>query len=102
MRSDLRRGREKLKTVLKEAYDFVEELSEKVGFEVGELSGFPFPVQSVSYYVYWGELAQVEYLGEDGESILYRKSRGGEGIIRVIIIHMQMWSRRKWKGLRSR
>lgn len=54
----------------------VEELSEKVGFEVGELSGFPFPVQSVSYYVYWGELAQVEYLGEDGESILYRKSRG--------------------------
>lgn len=54
----------------------IEELSEKTGVEIAELSEFPFRLQSAKYYAYWGELAQIEYLGEDGETVLYRKSKG--------------------------
>lgn len=51
----------------------MEELSEKVGFPVEELSTLPFQAETRSYTSYWGELAQVIYSGE-GQSATFRKS----------------------------
>jgi len=56
----------------------VEELAEKVGFSVSQPSGFPFEVKRVQFTSYFGELAQVEYSGADGESAVYRMSVGTE------------------------
>ncbi|MCM1430740.1 MAG: hypothetical protein NC121_17965 [Blautia sp.] len=53
----------------------VGELEEKVGFEIPELSGLPFPVQEVVYTAYWQELAEAAYCGE-GKTVVYRKGIG--------------------------
>ena len=54
----------------------LEELSTKVGFPVEGLSDLPFEAQQTTYTSYWGELAQIEYSGTDGQTALYRKSLG--------------------------
>ncbi|MGN0340354.1 MAG: hypothetical protein ACI4D0_07625 [Lachnospira sp.] len=58
-------------------FSSTELLSEKMGFIVPELNEMPFPVNEKKYYSYWGELAQVEYIGS-GNRALFRMSRGNE------------------------
>ncbi len=58
----------------------VEELSEKVGFPVYDLQEeiLPFKVDTIEYYSYWEELAEIEYTGSDGDYAVYRKEEGTE------------------------
>lgn len=58
----------------------VEELSEKVGFSVYDLKKetLPFKVDMVEYYSYWKYLAEIEYIGSDGDYAVYRKQAGSE------------------------
>ena len=58
----------------------VEELSEKVGFSVYDLKKetLPFKVDTVEYYSYWKYLAEIEYIGSDGDYAVYRKQAGSE------------------------
>lgn len=58
----------------------VEELSEKVGFPVFDLKKeiLPFKVDTIDYYSYWEELAEIEYTGSDGDYAVYRKKKGTE------------------------
>lgn len=51
------------------------ELSDKVGFEVYDISGLPFEAEQTEYTAYWQEMAQVTYTGK-GQTITYRKSAG--------------------------
>lgn len=57
----------------------IEELSKMVGFEVNDLSVLPFAVTQTTYMSYWGELAEITYLG-DGQTATYRISLGDEDI----------------------
>lgn len=57
----------------------VEELSKMVGFEVNNLTVLPFDVTETTYMSYWGELAEITYLG-DGQTATYRISLGDEDI----------------------
>ena len=52
------------------------ELEEKVGFSVAEPS-LPFAVDTVEYSSYWGEMAQIDYIGTEN-SASFRKSAGDE------------------------
>ena len=54
-----------------------EKLSEMVGFKVLGLSELPFEVRSVTCASCWGNMAQIEYTG-DNISCTYRQSRGTE------------------------
>lgn len=58
----------------------VEELSEKVGFSVYDLKKetLPFKADTVEYYSYWNYLAEIEYIGSDGNYAVYRKQAGSE------------------------
>lgn len=55
-----------------------EELSEKVGFPVYDLQEeiLPFKADTIEYYSYWEELAEIEYTGSDGDYAVYRKEKG--------------------------
>ena len=57
-----------------------EELSEKVGFPVYDLKKeiLPFKADTIEYYSYWEELAEIEYTGNDGNYAVYRKAEGNE------------------------
>lgn len=57
----------------------LEELSQKVGFEVTELPNIPFEVIEVTYLSYWNEMSDIRYTGENQE-ISFRKSQGNEDI----------------------
>lgn len=57
----------------------LDELSEKVGFEVRTPQALPFDPESVEYSSYWGDFAQVDYDGE-GMHITYRVSAGSGDI----------------------
>lgn len=53
------------------------ELSELVGFEVGDVECLPFSPEKTEYTSYWGEIAQIDYtVGE--KSAYFRKSLGSE------------------------
>lgn len=53
------------------------ELSELVGFEVGDVDCLPFSPEKIEYTLYWGEIAQIDYtVGE--KSACFRKSLGSE------------------------
>ena len=54
-------------------------LSKAVGFPVPELSGLPFPVTETTYASYWGELAQISYVGEE-QTVTLRVQPGSEDI----------------------
>lgn len=62
------------------ACDSVEELSEKAGFPVYDLKKdiLPFKTDTIEYYSYWEELAEIEYTGSDGNYAVYRKEEGNE------------------------
>lgn len=55
-----------------------DDLAQKVGFPVSDLSGLPFEIQETTYTAWWAELAEIDYSGASGESAVYRKSAGSE------------------------
>ena len=57
----------------------LDELSEKVGFEVRTPQALPFEPESIEYSSYRGDFAQVDYDGE-GTHITYRVSAGSGDI----------------------
>ena len=56
-----------------------EELSELVGFEVGDVQGLPFEPTEAVYTAYWGEMAEIQYRNGEAEAV-FRKSAGTEDI----------------------
>ena len=54
-------------------------LSKAVGFPVPELTGLPFPVKDTTYASYWGDLAQISYVGEE-QTITLRVQAGSEDV----------------------
>ena len=59
--------------------DTLEELTEKVGFNVSEWSALPFRAEKTSYTAYWQNLAEITYSGE-GQTATYRKGVGTEDV----------------------
>lgn len=59
----------------------IEELSEAVHFDVVDIdiSKLPFEVSKRIYESYWGEMAEITYMGEN-EQLVYRKAVGDEDI----------------------
>ena len=56
-----------------------EELSELVGFEVGDIQGLPFEPTEAIYMSYWSEMAEIRYRNDEAEAV-FRKSAGTEDI----------------------
>lgn len=57
----------------------VEELAERVGFDVTELDGLPFQADEAIYTAYRQALAEITYSGE-GQTAVYRKGTGSEDV----------------------
>ena len=57
----------------------VEELGERVGFEVKEWGSLPFQVEETTYTAYWQDVAEIVYSGE-GQTAIYRKGTGSEDV----------------------
>jgi len=55
-----------------------EELSKAVNFPVSDVEKLPFDAAETNYRSYWGELAEIDYVGADGQSAVYRKSLGND------------------------
>ncbi len=53
-----------------------EELSKAVGFPVSDVTTLPFDITETVYVSNWGEMAEIDYTGPDGQSAVYRKSVG--------------------------
>ncbi len=56
-------------------YNTARELSEAMGFTVKEMQEVPFNIESMQYISYWGELAEVKYIGQS-ETASLRVERG--------------------------
>lgn len=54
-------------------------LSEAVGFPVEDLTSLPFEVRQVTYYSFFNDLAEIDYVGDE-QSLSYRKAKGTEDI----------------------
>lgn len=59
--------------------DSAKELASAVGFPVSEVKGLPFKIEKEIYASYWGEMAQIEYIGEN-ETAVFRKGMGTEDV----------------------
>lgn len=57
----------------------VEELGERIGFEVNEWNSLPFQVEETTYTAYWQDVAEIVYSGE-GQTAIYRKGTGSENV----------------------
>lgn len=57
------------------AKSYAEELSELVGFEVGDIQGLPFEPAEAVYTAWWGEMAEIRYQSGEAEAV-FRKSAG--------------------------
>lgn len=57
-----------------DAYDSAEQLSQSLGFEIEDIN-VPFEVLGAKYMSYFGELGEIDYVGEN-QSLIYRKSLG--------------------------
>ena len=57
-----------------------EELSDAVGFDVTDISVLPFEVSGRMYQSYSGEMAEIIYLGDGGQTLTYRKEEGNSDI----------------------
>lgn len=57
-----------------------EELSDAVGFAVADISTLPFEVSERIYQSYSGEMAEITYLGDGGQELIYRKEAGDSDI----------------------
>ncbi|MEA5051490.1 MAG: hypothetical protein VB021_08510 [Oscillospiraceae bacterium] len=53
-----------------------EELSGQIGFPVSDVRSLPFEATSAVYLSCWGETAEIDYTGADGQTAAYRKSVG--------------------------
>lgn len=53
-------------------------LCKAVGFPVSDLINLPFAVEKTTYVSLWGETAEINYTGANGECAVYRKSAGKE------------------------
>lgn len=60
-------------------YQSSQELSDAIGFTVKEIQQLPFDIESVKYTSYWGELADIEYVGPDNTAI-FRMAVGDEDV----------------------
>ena len=56
-----------------------ESLEQEVGFSVPQLKTLPFAADAVVYTSYWGEMAEVQYIGGT-ESVCLRKAPGEESV----------------------
>lgn len=54
------------------------ELSAAAGFSVPEPQNLPFEVQTTTYTLIWGEIAQVKQTGAEGQCIIFRISKDNE------------------------
>ena len=59
--------------------DTLDELIEKVGFDISEWSTLPFRAEETLYTAYWQDLAEITYNGE-GQTATYRKGIGTEDV----------------------
>jgi hypothetical protein len=59
-----------------EQYDSAAALSAAIGFPVKDVAGLPFEPAGTVYLASWGELAEIDYTGADGQTAIYRKSAG--------------------------
>lgn len=60
-----------------------EELSDAVGFNIADISTLPFKVSERIYRIYQsygGDMAEITYLGENGQELTYRKEAGDSDI----------------------
>ena len=55
----------------------LEELTNAVGFDVEEIDNLSFVSEEQEYVAYWGDMAQITYMGE-GKTAIFRKSKGNE------------------------
>ena len=60
-----------------ETVEGLDGLTEKTGIPMEELTELPFAVTGREYTSYWGNLAEIQYFGEN-ETLRYRKSQGTE------------------------
>lgn len=56
------------------------ELSDAVGFAVADISALPFEVSECIYQSYSGTMAEITYLGAEGQALTYRKEAGDSDI----------------------
>lgn len=52
------------------------ELSKEIGFPVSDITVLPFEPAGAAYRSIFGETAEIDYTGADGQSAVFRKSRG--------------------------
>lgn len=65
-----------------ETFSSAEEISERLGFSVDDLTGLPFTPDAsrTEYTVIAGYLAEIRYYGTDGEEAVYRAAEGEENV----------------------
>lgn len=51
-------------------------LSKEIGFSVSDITALPFEPTGTTYLSSFGEIAEIDYTGADGQSAAYRKSPG--------------------------
>jgi len=54
----------------------VEELSKTIGFPISDITALPFEPTGTAYISSFGEIAEIDYTGADGQTAAYRKSVG--------------------------
>lgn len=54
------------------------ELSKKIGFPITDLAVLPFEPADATYISSFGEIAEIDYAGADGQTAAYRKSLGND------------------------
>lgn len=57
-------------------YQSAEELSSEIGFPISDITELPFEPAGATYISSFGEIAEIDYAGADGQSAAYRKSLG--------------------------
>jgi hypothetical protein len=53
-------------------------LSREIGFPVSDIAALPFAPAETAYIASFGEIAEIDYTGADGQTAVYRKSLGSE------------------------
>ena len=54
-------------------------LKKYVGFSVEEIHALPFETESTRYMSYWGDMAEITYIGADDEAV-FRKAEGTDDV----------------------
>jgi len=53
-----------------------DELAKEIGFPISDIAALPFEPTGATYISSFGEIAEIDYTGADGQSAVYRKSLG--------------------------